>query len=469
MSEVARRVLDSVQRRLAPAPQQPTGPGTAEQPLRVDVRLPGPALDAHADDLAVALREHLSALLRELRLRRDLEVTTRPAAPGSTAAAVSVEQRPVAHLPADHLQPGVATETLAQEIVRRTLRRLPLLAGSRVGATSTAAYLMSLGCRPGDASGSYFDVDTAERLLDDRGDEAVVLEVAASTLRRVQAGDARAMVAFREAEFHTSGMVYPDVRVVPTDGPPGSVRLRLNDVTLPERRLDPDAGWTAVVGHVREELSCRRHWFVRTRDVARVLDEDLLHIFPDLVAVTEANYSRARVTACLRELVRSGRRIRNLPGIMWLLIEAGGASAGPDVLRMSESPLLPKARYRPPAPGDPILQAVRVRKLAAEEDWRLGVRGTPQHAVRLDADIEQRLAGECGPVARARAEWAAVRALATAPGPQRVVTRTVDAVGPVRDALQAIRDVGRVMASHELPPDADVDALPVLTDPGDRS
>jgi hypothetical protein len=35
----------------------------------------------------------------------------------------------------------------------------------------------------------------------------------------------------------------------------------------------------------------------------------------------------------------------------------------------------------------------------------------------------------------------------------------------VRDALEAVENVPRVRASHELPPDADVKALPVLTDP----
>jgi hypothetical protein len=257
--------------------------------------------------------------------------------------------------------------------------------------------------------------------------------------------------------------------VVLIDDRPGSVRLRLNDVTLPVHQLGAEAGWTDVVRHLGAELAGRRHWFVRMRDVARVLDDDLVYVFPDLLAVAEANYSRAQVTACMRELVRCGRRMRNLPRILWLLVEAGGSPAGSDIVRLAESPLLPKTRHQPPAGRDPLLQAVRVRKIAAEEDWRLGTYRARRHAIRLAPQIEERLVTDGAPAALARAEWAAVRAVATAPGAERVITRTVEALGPVRDALQAIEKAPRVVTSHELPPDADVGAYPVVTDPGGRA
>ena len=89
----------------------------------------------------------------------------------------------------------------------------------------------------------------------------------------------------------------------------------------------------------------------------------------------------------------------------------------------------------------------------------------PRHAVRLDPGIEDRLLAEDGPDDFADAEWAAVRAVAAAPVTEHVVTRTVEALARVRDALQAIDPMPRVMTSHELPPDVDIDALPVLTDP----
>lgn len=466
MTERNRRLLDSLQRRkVTPAPK-PVIPAMSDQPVRVGIHLPDSLPAACTDNLTDSLHTHLSALLSEFGLHRALEITTQRAGRSGTAASMTIDQRPVAYLRTEQLRPEDAAEQLLNGAMCRILGRLPLLAGPGVGAGSTAAYLMTLGCRvPVGTAVDAFDSDIAERLIGARTDEEIVLEVAAPTMHRVDGG-ARAMAELRETEFRKQGVIYPDIRVVLTDGRPGSVRLRLNDVTLPMRQLDKDAGWTDVVGHIGTELAARRHWFVRMRDVARVMDEDLVYAFPDLVAVTEANYSHAQVAACVRELVRGGR-LRNFPRVLWLLIEAGGSPAGSDILRMSESPLLPKARYRPPAERDPIVQAVRVRKLAVEEDWRAGHYQAPEHVVRLASDIEERLV-DAGPAdALARAEWAAVRAFVTAPEAERVITRTVGALGPVRDALQAVENVPRVRASHELPPDADVEALPVLTDPGE--
>ena len=464
MTELNRRLLDSpLGRPVTPAPE-PIIPPMSDQPVRVGIRLPDSLHAACADNLTDSLRVHLSALLSDFGLDRTLAITTQRAGRSGTVASMMIDQRPVAYLRTEQLRPEDAAEQLLERVMSRILGRLPLLAGPGVDARSTAAYLMTLGCRvPAGAAVDAFDSDAAEQLIETRTDEEIVLEVAAPTMRRVE-GAARAMAELRETEFRKQGVVYPDIRAVLTDERPGFVRLRLNDVTLPVRQLGKDAGWTDVVRHIGTELAARRHWFVRMRDVARVMDEDLVYAFPDLVAVIEANYSHAQVTACVRELVRSGR-MRNFSRVLWLLIEAGGSPAGSDILRVSESPLLPRARHQPPADHDPILQAVRVRKLAVEEDWRLGYYQVPEHVVRLAADIEERLVAGGPPDAVAMAEWAAVRAFATAPEAERVITRTVGAVGPVRDALEAVENVPRVRASHELPPDADVKALPVLTDP----
>jgi hypothetical protein len=466
MTELGKRLLDSLQRRVDTPPPEPVTPSVSDQPVCVRIRLPDSLHAACADGLADSLHAHLCALLSGFGLDRELAITIERAVRSGTAASMTIDQRPVAYLRTEQLRSEDAAEQLLKNVMSRILGRLALLAGPGVSARSTAAYLMTLGCRvPTDTAVDAFDVDDAEQLIDTRTGEEIVLEVAAPTMRQV-AGAARAMAELRETEFRRRGVVYPDVSVVLTDDRPGSVRLRLNDVRLPARQLGEDAGWADVVRHVGAELAERRHWFVRMRDMARVMDEDLVYFLPDLVAVVEANYSRAQVTACIRELVRSGR-ISNFPRVLWLLIEAGGSPAKSDILRMSESPLLPKARRRPPAERDPIVQAVRVRKLAVEEDWRLGNYRAPQHAVRLAPDIEERLVAEGPADALARAEWAAVRAFATAPEAERVITRTVEALSPVRDALQAVENVPRVRSSHELPPDADVNALPILTDPGE--
>jgi hypothetical protein len=464
MTELGRRLRGTLQRQAATPAPEPAGRSLPGDPVDVEIRLPLALPAAVADELKDELHGHLSVLLSELGLDRELAITGTTAGPGATAATASIDRCPVAHLRSDHLRPEDAAESLLDGIMSRTVRRLPLLADARVDPSSTSAYLMMLGCQaPAHASVGTFDVDAAERLIDERTDEHIVLEVAAPTMRRVDGAEARAMIELRENEFRESGVDYPDVRLVLTDDRPGSVRLRLNDVTLPVRHLGDDARWTDVVQHLRAELAGRRHWFVRMRHVAHLMDKDLVYVLPDLVAVVEANYSRAQVAACMRELVRDGRRMRNVPRILWLMIEAGGSPAESDVLRMSESPLLPKTRHQPPAQSDPMVQAVRVRKLAAEEEWRLGNYRPPRHAVRLAPDIEERLVDEAEDLAQA--EWAAVRAFATDPDAEYVVTRTVGAVGPVRAALQAVEKVPRVVASHELPPDADLGALTVLTDP----
>jgi hypothetical protein len=461
-----RRLRDTLQQRAITPDPKPADTSVPSEPMDVAIRLPGSLPPAAGDDLEDSLHRDLSTLVAEFGLDRKPVITVETAGPDAAEATVSIDRRPVAHLRPEHLRPENAAESLRKEVMSRVLRRLPLLAGPRVGPQSTSAYLMLFGCRvPDGTARDAFDVEDAERLIDDRSDEHIVVEVAPPTMRPHDGAEARAMVELREAEYRESGVVYPDVRVILTDERPGSVRLRLNDVALPMRRLHEDAGWTDVVDHLRAELVGRRHWFVRMRHLAHYLADDLVYVLPDLVAVAEANYSHAQITACVRELVRGGRRMRNIPRILWLMLEAGGSPAESDILRLSESPLLPKVRRRPSAWGDPLVQAVRVRKLAAEEEWRLGNYRPPWHGVRLHPDIEEGLLNGDEAETLARAEWAAVRAFATDPTAECVVTRTVGALGAVRAALQAVEKVPRVISSHELPPDADVSAFPVLRDP----
>ncbi|HEY5854184.1 MAG TPA: hypothetical protein VIW24_09080 [Aldersonia sp.] len=461
MTDQARRLLDALHSRVvarSPAP-------VIDEPMRVEICLSGSPHSAAADELKESIQGQLTALLDELGLDRTLAITTAIADSETTGTTVSIDGRPVANLRPAHLRSDAAG-ALLDDVLSRILRRLPLLAGPAVGVGSTSAYVMTLGCRgPSGTTADAFDVDVAERQIDDRSGEHILLEVATSTMRRVEGAGTRAMVGLREAESRKWGVTYPDVSVVLTDHRPGTVRLRLNDVTLPARRLGEHAMWNDVVKYVGAVLADKRHWFVRMRNVSRAMDESLVHTFPDLVAVADANYSRAELTACMRELVRGGQRMRDIARILWLMVEAGGSPAGSDILRMSESPLLPKARHRPPAERDPIVQAIRVRKLGTEEDWRLGNYRAPRHAVRLDINIEERLVAEGQTEDLAHAEWAAVRALATAPEARLVVTRTLKALGPVRDAIQAVENVPHVVASHALPPDADLSALPILADP----
>jgi hypothetical protein len=368
------------------------GPAVSAKPLRVEITLPGQLHSTCAAVIEVALNRRLKTMLSELGLRRDLQIAVKDATDGVTLVNASLDDRPVALLACVPPAGEEPAADILRGVMTGILRRLTLLAGADVAERSDQAYLTTIGCcAPAGTTADSLDVDTAEGLINRRTDEAIRIEVAAATIRRVDPRGVRAMIALRENEFRKRGLVYPDVRVDLTDRPPGSIRLRFNDVTLPASQLGEDAGWSDVIQYLGRELAVRRHWFVRMRDVSSIMTEDLALFAPDLVAVSDSNYSLEQTTACLRELGRSVWRTRNLSRILWLLLEQGGSPAGPDVLRLDESPLLTRTRHRQPAERDPMVMAVRVRKLVAEERWRLGTYSAPRHPVRLSPDIEQRL------------------------------------------------------------------------------
>jgi hypothetical protein len=392
-----------------------------------------------------------------LDLDPELELTTVAAPVGHPDVAVSIGDRPVALVQAE----GVArsdrpAEALRDHAMQGALRRLPLLLGAET-QPGVAAYLLAVGCAPPrGATPGPPDVEAAERLIEQVAPSEIVVEVAAETMRRVDDAGRRAVAQLREDEFRKRGIRYPDVRVHVTDGPPGTVVIRLNHVTLPLVALPADAEWGHVVGRLGQELAARRHWFVRLAQVDR-LTYDLEYLFPELISAAHRAFSQEEVAACLRELLRCGRRIRNVPRIMWLMLEQGDAHGQADVLRLSESPLTPRGGNRNRAGRDPVVLAARVRKIAAEEAWRLGNFSVPSNIRRLHPSLEERLTD-----AADGAEWEVVRALAADPKAGRVVTRTIEAIGPVRDAIQALDRPPRVMASQELPPDIDLDQFQVL-------
>ena len=409
------------------------------------------------------LDETLSLAVRELQegvgLHADVDVDIAASSGAAEMLAVSVEGRPVALLECPGQGPSRgAAEPIARDVARRMVRRLPLLHDAAAPRSSPAVYLLSIG-RAVPAEPTEGGVAEAERLVGARERRPIAVEVPVETLRRI--GDSRdAVVRLREEEFRKRGIRYPDVRVDIVDREPGIIRTRLHDVTFPVVELGPDAGWAEVVDHLAEVITERRAWFVHPADVRQTLDGELSSLYPDLVRTTRENYSVEQLTACLRELVRSGRRLRNLPRILWLLLEQGGRGAGEDVLRLAESPLLPRSRNQPTAENDPVVLAGRIRKMAAEESWRLGtwrLRGEP---VRLDLALERRLAsGHPDP----DAEWEAVRTVAAASPDVRLVARSIAAVHLMRDVVQALDRPPPVMASQELPPDFDIDRLRVLS------
>ena len=208
MTHLTRRLLDTRHGRVAARSPAPVASPVADLPMRVEIRLPDFLPTASAEELKDALQGRLSALLAELRLDRTFTITIGSAGPGATGTTVSIGGRPVAQLRSDPARPAAAAGPLLDDVLSRILRRLSLLGGPGINPRSTYAYLLALGCRvPVGASADAFDVDAAERLIDGRSDEHILLEVAASTMRRVEGTEAGAVADLRETESRKRGVV----------------------------------------------------------------------------------------------------------------------------------------------------------------------------------------------------------------------------------------------------------------------
>lgn len=458
MTDLTKRLAQALP---MPHPFTSAHPGEPDdRPLAVELALPKTVPAKARDALATSIETGLRGLASQLGADGEIEISTRDADPGGRdVAGLSVEGRPAAVFSSAGIEKGGADE-YADRVVHRVLGRLPLLLGPSLDDTN-AAYIAELG-RAGDEMLRVpgRDAELAEAMIDLAEELPIVLEVSAETLRRVDESGGSAVADLRRDEFRLHGTHLPDVVVVRTDEPAGVVQLRLNDVWLPAAKLGEQAGWREVVDHLRREIAQRRHWFLQVSHVTASIDSDLQYLFPDLVQIAEANYSPPLVTACLRELIRGGGPVRNLPRILWLLLEQGASRAGPDALRLAESPLLPKARLRYETERDPVVLATRVRKIAIEEAWRLGRYVAPAAPVRLPDELETALLDAAGSAALGESEWTVIHALETVPDARTVVTHRVEAIAPVRSALQALALPPRVVAAHELPPDADLAEIP---------
>jgi hypothetical protein len=438
-------------------------------PLRLVLSAPDDLLKQCGSDALADVEQSLRRMRHEVGATGDLAFSVRALPAGAENVELSVEGRPAAAAPrsvvGDAERPGRA---LVAAVSAPLVRRLHLLRDIDAPAPALADRLLALGCRvpTRQEASTAVGLDGAEQLLDRRLSREILLEVPDATLRRIGEDDPVAVMASRRTEFAKWGVTYPDVRVDLVDRRPGTVRCRVNDVWLPTWEFGEDADWNAVVRQLGAETTALRHWFVRLGDVTAMLDE-LAYVLPELVAVTRGCYSDEETTSCLRELVRSGRRMRNVSRILWLMLEQGDAPGGPDRLRLSESPLVPRAHRDDTSNRDPVALAARVRKIAIEESWRLGNYRGPRHGVRLAPGLEERLVNPTSARDLAAAEWEAVHAVASASHADRVVTRSLRGLEPVRDALQALARPPRVMASQELPPDADLGVLEVLTSRGE--
>jgi hypothetical protein len=287
--------------------------------------------------------------------------------------------------------------------------------------------------------------ELAERLIEDLGPGQVVVEPAVDTLRSVAEPRPDDLVHARERLFAETGLQFPDVRLVPGDAPPGTLRIRLNDVTL-DRSLDPSAGWAEVVAALRTALLENASWFVR-RALVRDALELLRGALPELVSIVTRCYPDALVSACLRELLRSGVGVRNLPRIIWLLVQVD-PETGPDRVSIGEPLLLPAPARTGWVTSDPVTVAARIRSEAAEDP--LASRVADSDVVRLTWEIERGLLDAGDATVLAAAERRVLDAVPVSHTPRQIVIRSVRALPLVRGVLRALPDPPRVVSEEEL-------------------
>jgi hypothetical protein len=494
VTEMARDVLRVFRRRpegAAPrAAQLP--PGVA---MEFEVRIPAGIAGSAITQLESGLHRAVTDRASALGVERGVTVHVTPSEAAGPTVAVWVAGRPlVVGLPAASGlpgAPGARAEDWAPNVVSAVdhalLRRLSFLLDAPLTQQHAArlqarlsddrrdsyrgvpGYLLDNGIslaetdRLDDIPGLR-QCDTAaeigELLIDRLAPAEIVVEVAEVALGGTPAEGAAALVGAREALYAQTGLQFPDVRIVPTDEPPSVVRIQLNHVRLPEVRLAEASGWQDVVHALRAILAAFARWFLRVTSVGAARSQ-LADALPDLISLSRSLYPEPLLSACLRSLMVHGDSTRNLPRILWLLLEAGTVGTSSDLVKLTESPHLPSAGIAPVVRRDPELLACALRMQIAEEAWRVGVADPRDPCVCLPIDVENALIQPADTNALAEAERRAVEMVRVTKPPFRVVAHSASGLQPLQYALQALPEPPRVVASQELPPDTELYPVPV--------
>lgn len=418
---------------------------------------------------AAVLRGRLADLVRrrstELGATRLLAPVIRRA-PVTDRITVLLSERPVAVVPFERPPSEGWTDVAVRAADTALRRRLSVLVdvGARAAAvpeTGRAGLIEGALARLVDTGISIDRVDPdrlaelarrvprhaaaelAELLIDELAPREIVVEAAAETLRSVEGPRPDDLVRAREALFACTGVEFPDVRLVPIDERPGSMRITLNDVTV--EVLVDGAGWSGIVAALASELREVAPWFVRIADVAATLDR-LRDAVPDLVELAERCLPVPLLAACLREILRHGDSIRNTPRILWLLLKVVDGADGADRVSIREPGFLRGPTRTDRVPSDPVTLVALVRGLAGEDAGR----SRDGHVMALPADVVNALLAATEPAALAAAErrvLAAVHDLDPAPP---VLVGSIAAITPVRSALAVLPRPPRVVSAAEL-------------------
>jgi hypothetical protein len=461
VTRIARDLLESVRRQLRGSGED-AGASQAPLSLRVPSDVP--------DEVAAAAAERLATLVRhragELGLTGDVSSTVVPAG-SREPTAVLLGGRPVAVVPVAESGRDDWAEAVTEATDRALLRRLPLLLGAGTadlpsGSTgdreppdALAAYLLANGVSVAraqaaqDSAASGIPAGTCELgelLIDQRVPREVLVQASSATLRQVSGPRPDDLVRAREHLFVETGLQFPDVRLSVTDDAPGTVRFRLNDVTL-TRKLGAAAGWSEVVDALAAELTAYRSWFVRVSDVTQSLDQ-LEGSMPDLVRLSTRCHSRPLLAACLRALLRRGGSVRNLPRVLWLLLEVGRETPT-DRLTLSYRPLLASVGEWEPVPPEPDLLVAGLLRRVEEESPVLPRGSSAVPDLRLDPRVEDALLQATDVAALGAAEWEVLAAVPT-DRPVRLVVGPVRALAAVQAALQALPNPPQVVSLQQL-------------------
>jgi hypothetical protein len=264
--------------------------------------------------------------------------------------------------------------------------------------------------------------------------------------------------------YADTGVQIPDIRLVILREPAGTVRIRLNDVVL-RRTLDATAGWRDVVHALDCSVRESAFWFMRTSEVRATLAQ-LADTLPDLVGLVERSYSDPRLTGCLREILRQGDSARNMPRILWLLIQMVDDPDPLDVA-ITDPILLAGPAEVGRVMAAPAALAAAIRRVDAAETAGGGSGSAP--AIVVPPEVESALRGPADSAVRAAAERGLLEVVMAEDDPTQVEVGHADAVPGVRAGLAPLPRPPRVVARQELPLRAPASPVRLGTRPPGRA
>ncbi|MGB3438402.1 MAG: hypothetical protein WBA97_06570 [Actinophytocola sp.] len=457
-------------------------------PLTVRVTVPDVGEDA-LETARTALHQAFSLVVEELGIERDVVVTMTGRHDGADIVEVAADGRPVAIFPAPPVagwaaQVGARTHSallrrarvlLDDATVDKIGKKLsgPAADPARAALRRTLEYLLDNGIGVQHLDGEtawddqgcgYSPIEVAECLINDLASPELAVTVAESALRDTPDDQRTHLVDLRLALYDEHGIRLPEVAIASHDIGPSEVRVRLNDLTTPALPLTAPATLPGVLAALGPVLTDHAAWFLRADEVAAQRTE-LASVVPDLVHLSETQVPTWLLSACLRALSANSDSIRNLPRIIWLLLDSDPPRDGIDEVTLSKSGTSPVPDLTS-ITHEPEFLASAIRRLIAYEAWAGGETPADTHLFGLPAEWEDALLHATDSRTVAKTEWRIVRALFASPGSSLIVTHTLAGVAPIRGLLRALPHPPRVIASQELPPHA---PLPIPVGWGDSS